>query len=91
MKSKMNNFHSNYLFLNKTPYLPFGESRLELDNETTLLDWFDSFCASRNSLKYSSPDENGSGVTRSGVLGIVLAAAGVTSIHDSAEKKEAQA
>lgn len=87
-KERLMSLHVSLCESIQIPYLPLGESRRELDNETTLLDWFDSFCASRNSLKYSSPDENGSGVTRSGVLGIVLVAAGITSIHDSAEKMD---
>lgn len=56
-----------------------GESRRELIR----LDGFDSFWASFSSLKYSSPDENGSGgVTRSGQLWSRLL---VKSIHDSVE------
>lgn len=59
----------------------FGESRRELIR----LDGFDSLWASFNSLKYSSPDEKGSGgVTRSGQLWIKLF---VNSIHDSIKLK----
>jgi hypothetical protein len=53
---------------------------MELANETTRLDWLDSLCASRNNLRYSSPDANGSGVTR---VGLVVEE---SSIHDSVEK-----
>lgn len=50
--------------------LPPGVTFLEPANDTTRDDWFDSRCASRNSLKYSSWDVNGSGAgyCRSGLL-----------------------
>lgn len=57
----------------------FGVSRRELIR----LDGFDSFWASFNSLKYSSPDEKGrGGVTRSGQLCSRFV---VSSIHESVE------
>ena len=65
----------------------FGEPALGVSRrELIRLDGFDSFWASFSSLKYSSPDENGSGgVTRSGQLWMRLF---VNSIHDSEEIKK---
>lgn len=69
-------------------YLSRGESRRELASETTRLEWPDSRCASRSSLRYSSPDEKGSGVTRSGVRGLEAKPLLVpSSIHESGKSK----
>lgn len=61
-------------------------SRRELANETTKLECPDSRWASRNNRKYSSPDENGKGVTRSGVRGPDCPLLAVNSIHESVKQ-----
>lgn len=64
--------------------LPPGVTLRDPANDTTRLDWLDSRCASRSSLKYSSPDENGSGVIRSGLLKPIF---DDNSIHESVKNK----
>lgn len=68
----------------------FYLSLLEDERETLADDWLLSRCASLRSLKYSSPDVKGNGVTLSGLVqGAVVVVCVLSSTHDS-EKLDVQ-